>query len=87
MNLVTDLNTVHRNQAQNHPMSSNAMSVMDLGRGGVCLRRDLYKEDFAELNVGRKTQATGLQIPYRDNDDVKTLVRRAAILRLYLLHQ
>ena len=26
------------------------------------------------------SQATGLQIPYRDNDDVKTLVRRAAIL-------
>jgi hypothetical protein len=24
---------------------------MDLGRGGVCLRRDLYKDDFAELNV------------------------------------
>ena len=30
------------------------MSVMDLGRGGVFLRRDLYKEDFAELNVGRR---------------------------------
>ena len=34
---------------------SNAMSVMDLGKGGVCLRRDLYKDDFAELNVGRRS--------------------------------
>jgi hypothetical protein len=32
--------------------------------------------------IWRKAQATGLQIPYRDNDDVKTLVRRAAILPL-----
>jgi hypothetical protein len=31
--------------------------VMDLGRGGVCLRRDLYKDDFAELNVGRRSTA------------------------------
>jgi hypothetical protein len=30
---------------------------MDLGRGGVCLRRDLYKDDFAELNVGRRSTA------------------------------
>jgi hypothetical protein len=28
----------------------------------------------------RKAQATGLQIPYRDNDDVKNFVRRTAIL-------
>jgi hypothetical protein len=33
-------------------------------------------------SIWRKVQATGLQIPYRDNDDVKTLVRRAAILPL-----
>jgi len=33
-------------------------------------------------SVCRKSQATGLQIHYRDNDDVKTLVRRAAILPL-----
>lgn len=32
--------------------------------------------------IWRKAQHTGLQIPYRDNDDVKTLVRRAAILPL-----
>ena len=31
-------------------------------------------------SIWRKAQATGLQIPYRD--DVKTLVRRAAILPL-----
>ena len=30
--------------------------------------------------IWRKAQATGLQIPYRDNDDVKNLVRRTAIL-------
>lgn len=32
--------------------------------------------------IWKKTQASGLQIPYRDNNDVKTLVRRAAILPL-----
>jgi hypothetical protein len=31
-------------------------------------------------SIWKKVQATGLQISYRDNDDVKTLVRRAAIL-------
>jgi hypothetical protein len=37
--------------------TETTMSVMDLGRGGVCLRRDLYKDDFAELNVGRRSTA------------------------------
>jgi hypothetical protein len=33
-------------------------------------------------SIWRKAQVTGLQIPYRDDDNVKTLVRRAAILLL-----
>ena len=32
--------------------------------------------------IWRKAQSTGLQNPYRDNEDVRTLVRRAAILPL-----
>jgi hypothetical protein len=37
--------------------------------------------------IWRKAQLTGLQIPYRDNDDVKTLVRRAALLPLIPLNK
>ena len=32
--------------------------------------------------IWRRAQATGLQIPYKDNEDVKLFVRRAAILPL-----
>ncbi|XP_062591979.1 uncharacterized protein LOC134253475 [Saccostrea cucullata] len=32
--------------------------------------------------VWRRAQQTGLQIPYKENDDIKTLVRRAAVLPL-----
>ena len=32
--------------------------------------------------IWRKAQATGLQIPYKDGENVKNLVRRAAVLPL-----
>jgi hypothetical protein len=38
--------------------------------------------EYMEKSTGNRTSNT---IPYRDNDDVKTLVRRAAILPLMLL--
>ena len=34
--------------------------------------------------IWRKAQMTGLQIPYRDNEDIRKLVRRAAALHLFL---
>jgi hypothetical protein len=51
--------------------------------------REIFPDIYAKWcffhftqSIWRKAQATGLQLPYRDNDDVKTLVRRAAILLL-----
>ena len=37
--------------------------------------------------IWRKAQMTGLQIPYRDNEDIRKLVRRAAALPLVPEHQ
>ena len=36
--------------------------------------------------IWRKTQMTGLQLPYRDNEDIRKLVRRAVALPLVPEH-